>query len=249
MALRETNEAQGNWLFRHRGTLPLLILPLLLLAVWAVERNESSILERMEVWYQSIGFAIALFGLALRVYTVGTVPRGTSGRNTAGQEASVLNTTGVYSIVRHPLYVGNFLIMLGCMVFTGSWWLPLVVSFFFWAYYERIAFAEEEYLRLKFSDQFTSWSAQTPAFFPRFTRWQSPSLPFSGRTALRREYGGLLTILAFCAGSEVIGDLAFDPTPQLEYFWAVILAIGIAQALVLRWIKRKTALLNVQGRP
>jgi protein-S-isoprenylcysteine O-methyltransferase Ste14 len=185
----------------------------------------------------------------MRAYTVGTVPRGTSGRNTASQEAAVLNTSGMYSVVRHPLYLANYSIMLGCTIFTGSWWLPLVVSVLFWVYYERIAFAEEEYLRQQFGEQFTSWSARTPAFFPSFTHWQHPSLPFSGRTALRREYGGLLTILAFCAGSKVIGELVFDPTPHFGYFWAVVLAFGIAQALVLRWIKRSTVLLNVQGRP
>ncbi len=47
----------------------------------------------------------------------------------------------------------------------------------------------------------------------------------------------------------MIGDLAFDTTPHFEYFWAVVLAFGIAQALVLRWIKRSTVLLNEPGRP
>ena len=249
MALRETVEAQGNWLFRHRGTLPLLILPLLLVAVWEVEKNESVRMERMEIWYQIVGLAIAFAGWILRAYTIGTVPRGTSGRNTASQEASVLNTTGMYSVVRHPLYVGNYLIMLGCTILTGSWWLPLLVSFMFWVYYERIAFAEEEYLRLQFGDQFTAWAKQTPAFLPCLTKWRAPSLPFSWRTALRREYGGLLTVIAFSAAPEVIGDLVFDPTPHFEYFWAAVLAVGIAQAIVLRWLKRRTVLLYVEGRP
>ncbi len=59
MALRETTEAQGNWLFRYRGTLPLLILPLLVVAVRAVERSDSLDLLRLEVWYQTTGLLIA----------------------------------------------------------------------------------------------------------------------------------------------------------------------------------------------
>ncbi|MGB8874133.1 MAG: hypothetical protein WCC75_12145, partial [Desulfobaccales bacterium] len=43
----------------------------------------------------------------------GLPPRGTSGRNTQGQVAETLNTTGIYSLVRNPLYLGNFLIWLG----------------------------------------------------------------------------------------------------------------------------------------
>jgi protein-S-isoprenylcysteine O-methyltransferase Ste14 len=249
MALREATEAQGNWLFRHRGTLPLLLLPLLLIAVRAVERDESVNMQQLEKWYQVAGLTIAFAGWILRGYTVGTVPRGTSGRNTATQEALVLNTSGMYSVVRHPLYVGNYFVMIGCTVFTGSWWLPLLVSVMFWAYYDRIAFAEEEYLRLQFGDEFSGWAKRTPAFFPRVRQWESPSLPFSWRTALRREYGAMLTILSFCAGSELIGDLVFDPSPRFETFWAVVLTVGIAQALVLRWLKRKTVLLNVRGRP
>ena len=34
--------------------------------------------------------------------------KNTSGRNTHDQVADSLNTSGIYSIVRHPLYVGNF---------------------------------------------------------------------------------------------------------------------------------------------
>ncbi len=56
---------------------------------------------------------ISFFGLALRVIVVGHAPYGTSGRNTREQVADTLNTTGMYSIVRHPLYLANYLIILG----------------------------------------------------------------------------------------------------------------------------------------
>ena len=49
----------------------------------------------------------------IRIYTVGTTPAGTSGRNRDKQIAEKLNKTGVYSIIRHPLYLGNLLIWLG----------------------------------------------------------------------------------------------------------------------------------------
>ncbi|MGC9453013.1 MAG: methyltransferase family protein, partial [Oceanipulchritudo sp.] len=51
---------------------------------------------------------------------------GTSGRNTKQQVAYSLNTTGFYSVVRNPLYLGNFFMYLGIALFTHHWWLVLV---------------------------------------------------------------------------------------------------------------------------
>lgn len=58
--------------------------------------------------------AVSLFGLLIRAVTIGFTPKGTSGRNTKeGQVAEVLNTKGIYSVVRHPLYLGNYFMWLG----------------------------------------------------------------------------------------------------------------------------------------
>ncbi|MEI3590430.1 MAG: hypothetical protein V8Q44_05920 [Alistipes ihumii] len=51
---------------------------------------------------------VSLFGLAIRIRTAGHTPDRTSGRNTAeGQVADEPNTTGIYSMMRNPLYVGD----------------------------------------------------------------------------------------------------------------------------------------------
>ena len=63
---------------------------------------------------------MSFFGLGIRVFTVGFTPKNTSGRNTAEQIADVLNTSGIYSMVRHPLYVGNFFMWLGIGLLTQN---------------------------------------------------------------------------------------------------------------------------------
>ena len=68
----------------------------------------------------------------------------------AGRWPSTLNTSGLYSVVRHPLYLGNYLMWLGVALFSRTWWAPVIVSLVFWLYYERIMFAEEEFLRRQF---------------------------------------------------------------------------------------------------
>jgi protein-S-isoprenylcysteine O-methyltransferase Ste14 len=87
----------------------------------------------------------------------GYVPRGTSGRNTRWQVAETLNTTGMYSIVRNPLYLGNFIIVLGILLFVQVWWIVVIGIVGFWFFYERIVFTEEGFLRRKFGTVFLEW--------------------------------------------------------------------------------------------
>jgi len=75
----------------------------------------------------------------------GYAPRGTSGRHTLRQEAKRLNSSGMYSLLRHPLYLGNALMWLGISLFVHVWWVVVISMLIFWIYYERIMFAEEEF--------------------------------------------------------------------------------------------------------
>ena len=114
--------------------------------------------------------ALALLGQVVRFFTVGFVPRGTSGRNTRGQVAEVLNTTGMYAVVRNPIYLGNFIIWFGLSLFMKSVWFTTVIILFFTIFYERIIFREEAFLRQKFGDAFMEWADATPVIMPRSSR-------------------------------------------------------------------------------
>ena len=80
----------------------------------------------------------------------------------------------------------------------------------FGLYYERIMFAEEEFLRNKFGKQFEEWAENTPAFIPNLSEWKPPSLPFSIRPVLKKEYQGFFAIIAIFTFLEVIGDLFYQ---------------------------------------
>lgn len=91
--------------------------------------------------------------------TVGYTPKKTSGRNTKkGQVADYLNTKGMYSIVRNPLYLGNFFMGLGIFLFLCIWWVEFIYTLVFMLYYERIIFAEEQFLVKKFKQQYMEWA-------------------------------------------------------------------------------------------
>ena len=105
-------------------------------------------------------------GFLVRFYTIATSAKDTSGRNTKQQVANSLNTKGIYSIIRHPLYFGNFLIWLGIAISTLNFYFVIFMSLIFWIYYERIMLVEEKFLASKFKNDFSTWSAKVPAFFP-----------------------------------------------------------------------------------
>ena len=159
MSLAREFQQQGNWLFRWRSYLPICLLGLVGLAMWQVEALSAG--YGMHEGWKRICIVISFVGLAIRALVIGYVPEQTSGRNTRHQFAATLNTTGMYSIVRHPLYLGNYLIGLGISLVLW-WWMPVIYTLTFWMYYERIMFAEEAYLRQN-GRTFENWARGTPA--------------------------------------------------------------------------------------
>jgi protein-S-isoprenylcysteine O-methyltransferase Ste14 len=248
MALREDIEKQGNWLFRWRSYLPLLGIPIFIISL-----RDSGILQKKfgdsvgDLW-ETCAIIVSFLGLLVRCVTAGYAPGGTSGRNTKFQVAQTLNTTGMYSVSRNPLYLGNFIIVLGITLFIQVWWLALLVWFGFWLYYERIIFTEEEFLRVKFKDQFLGWAKKTPIIIPRFRNWETPKLTFSLRTVIRREFSTYFSIVSTFFFLEVITNFINRKRLTVHNSWVTFFVISLAIYLTFLFLKRKTKLLKVADR-
>ena len=246
MALQESFEIQGNKLFKRRSWLPVLIL--VPGAAWFAYltylRNEV-----MPWWLPVIFLCIGFVGLAIRIATVGHTPKGTSGRNTTqGQVAEQLNTSGIYSTVRHPLYLGNFFMWLAPALMVLDLWFVLFFCAFYWIYYERIMYAEEAFLRKKFGDAYLEWANRTPAFIPRFRNHCKSTLPFSVRNVLKREYNGFFNLILVMTAFRVLEFAIVEHRFYLDCVWIGIFAAGLLIFLVLKILKKFTNVLNVEGR-
>lgn len=248
MALRNQFEEQGGWLFRWRSYLPLVIFPVLFVALYSTDQLERLIGDTAEDYYEIACILISFLGLGVRIFVAGFVPARTSGRNTKAQLAEQLNTKGIYSIVRHPLYLGNFLIFLGVAMSVPVWWFILIFLLAFFLYYERIMYAEEAFLREKFDQEFEDWARVTPAFVPNFSRWSRPDLGFSVRNVLRREYSGFFGIIAVFSTMELLGDLIEGEALEQEPGWIAFFVFGLGVYLLLRTLKKSTRILHVEGR-
>jgi protein-S-isoprenylcysteine O-methyltransferase Ste14 len=109
-------------------------------------------------------------------------------------KADYILDEGFYSIIRHPLYSGNFFIGFGFTLASG-FYPALLLPFYsvvFFIYYYLIVREEENYLVKKFGEEFIHYRKSTPAFFPKFKRWKTGQ--FLGRNALRTEFSTYLTV-------------------------------------------------------
>ena len=250
MALQEEFEEQGIWLFRYRGVLPIIILVVATFLFLRTELYpETFILKNTayEIYFEMFALLVSLFGLAIRVYTVGHTPENTSGRNVTEQVADSLNSTGIYSTVRHPLYLGNFFMWLGPAFLTGSAWFIIAFCLFYWIYYERIMFAEEQFLRRKFGNIYTDWAKNVPAFFPSFKNFKSPSLPLSMKKVLKKEKNGLAAVFLIFSAFDIIGEVIKKET-NYNYYLIIATVLIFILYLVLKFLKRRTNLLDETGR-
>ena len=235
MALKETFENQGNFLFRYRGHIPIFFL---LLAIPFAFLGKSN-----DLFY--LNFVISLIciiaGHLVRARTVGRRELHTSGRNRSQQVASRLNTKGWYSMVRHPLYFGNFLIWLGLAFFLENYYLILILCLLFWLYYERIMFAEEQFLERKFGSNFLSWSNNVPAFFPNFSKFQASENLFSWRIVFKNEYPGVLSTMTSFLFLVIIKRTALNSGFSIQltdfYFALFILVFGLTFKVLKKYTK------------
>lgn len=198
MALVDTMVSNGLRLFKYRGQIPVLIFLLAVPVLFTTNQSLYSYLNDNQlplVAFTLISVILVAAGMALRAYTVCTTPKGTSGRNTDRQVADVLNTKGIYSVVRHPLYLANYLIWAGLLVYTMNAFAFVIVSLVYWIYYERIMLAEESFLRTKFGNQFEEWARQVPAFVPKMSIFKPGTMRFSWKTFIRREYATLMSVV------------------------------------------------------
>ena len=245
-------EEQGTLLFRWRSYVPLIILPL---AIY-FELKSNSYGTPSELSGNSWAFiclSISMFGIILRALTVGFVPRNTSGRNTTEQVAAFLNTSGIYSTVRHPLYFANFIVFAGYILRFGSLEFFVISSLIYLIYYERIMMAEERFLSEKFEETYKIWAAKTPAFLPNISKWQTPNLSFSMRAVLRREpptillVGVVFFIIEFMEDT-IIHKQELQHWVKADCFWSLLLVAFLILYIVTLVLKKTTNLLTIDGR-
>jgi protein-S-isoprenylcysteine O-methyltransferase Ste14 len=186
MSAQNQLEKLGNQFFKYRGQIPVLFFlgAFILMHFFPMYQNW------LNLNYTITAIGLVVLGHIIRALAVGKRAAHTSGRNRDQQVAHTLNSTGLYSMVRHPLYLGNITTYIGWAVFTGIDWLAPVFLVLFVAYYRLIIYAEEQFLTRKFGQTYLDWKSQTPLLLPAFWKFKANPQPFSIKVVLENEYSG-----------------------------------------------------------
>jgi protein-S-isoprenylcysteine O-methyltransferase Ste14 len=104
------------------------------------------------------GSAVALIGTLIRLWASGHVKKN-----------KVLATDGPYAYVRHPLYVGNILILLGFSMASNLWWAYALMIFLILFYYPPAISYEDAKLNRLFGEEWQNWSKNIHALIPTIT--------------------------------------------------------------------------------
>lgn len=132
------------------------------------------------------GGALAFMGLLLRTFAAGHI-----------EKSQVLAASGPFRYVRHPLYLGSFILGLGLVVAGGSWVLGVAYLALFAVIYGPAMLREEVFLRQQFGPAYDNYACRVPLFFPRPRRTQARDGRFEWRRyRVNREYQAALGYLA-----------------------------------------------------
>lgn len=106
------------------------------------------------------GLIIAGVGQVFRIYAAGFIFKNKQ-----------LASTGPYALVRHPLYLGNFLILIGFTLAGANLYVALGVALFFLIWYPAAISYEDGKLERIFEDEWRAWSKNIRALIPGRFRW------------------------------------------------------------------------------
>lgn len=182
---------KGFQQYLQRGRVPLGFLLGAISLFWAAPRPISII----------VGAVIALFGVLFRAWSAGHV-----------RKNERLATSGPYAYTRNPLYFGSFFLGLGFTIATARIELAIIFIIFYLSVYWAVMRAEAEYMTQLFPQEYQTYAAAVPMFWPRLTRWEgSTPLKFDWQLYLKyREYRAFLGMILAIA--LLVAKIYWPPT-------------------------------------
>lgn len=189
---KKSNVAIGEWFFKCRDYTPIPLIVLLLVF------GEPSVATA------TVGMLSIVFGELFRIYSVSFI--GTVSRTRSSSTGQKLVASGPFSIVRNPLYVGNFFVSFGFALFSGVAWIAVLTIVLFALQYYFIEKYEASVLTGKFGDEYMEYRKKVPAFIPSsLPKLEQIEWPKDFSPALKSEKRTLTTIFALLAFIVALG--------------------------------------------
>lgn len=140
-----------NRLFNHRGLRRLLRrirIPTALIAATILAFNIKP------EWFW-IGLAISAVGELMQLWCFAAL-----------HKEQTLATNGPYKVVRNPMYLARFLLLLGCVMFLGNWAVLLAFAVIYYFYMVNRVRREEIRLQEVFGEPYRDYCRRVSRFVP-----------------------------------------------------------------------------------
>lgn len=206
----------------------LIISPLLLVSPTLVQTYPL-----LDASLDIVGALMACCGQALRLWAWG-----------ANRPVPSFRIYGPYRLIRHPLYLGNFLIGLGLLMIFNAPLAYLMVLPSLALLYWSVTAEEEKRLEKKWGETYVEYRTQVP----RFLAWRGgivegyQRVPFRWRQALSKEGESICGLAAGAISLEVYEEVlthGFKGTEREVLFWLLLSLLFGLFSLVLYRRKRK----------
>ena len=114
--------------------------------------------------YYGIGAVLTIIGLAFAIWARYHIGRNWSGVITVKEDHALIRT-GPYAIVRHPIYSGLLLAIIGSALARGNIAAMLAIAFMLYAVLRRVSI-EERWMGETFGQAYADYKTKTPALVP-----------------------------------------------------------------------------------
>jgi len=94
------------------------------------------------------------------------------------KKKKVLARRGLYALVRNPMYIARYFLMLGVLLLTGNLWLALGFTVIYYFYMVNRVGREEPKLLEVFGDEYREYCERVPRFVPTFRGVDWRAVPY-----------------------------------------------------------------------
>lgn len=142
-----------RFLVRKRLKIRFIIIALILILNLIHQKSPNNIFVPSS---GMLGAILTIFGILLRTWAADVIIKNEK-----------LTVSGPYTLFRHPLYIGSFLMALGYCFILGDWYLFILLFLMVVGIYLPKIREEEHKLSEKFPEEWNSFCSNTAIFFQK----------------------------------------------------------------------------------
>lgn len=218
----------GNFLFKYRSFTPV---PFIIVVLLFFKPQDFG--DKTNLIITICGISFSILGEIIRIMSVGFSYFGTSGRENY-LRAENLNTSGIYSVVRNPLYIGNVLMFSGLLAVYLNIYALIIFILFLLIQYHFIIKSEENYLKGIYGDEYDRYCSRIKSICPKFSEYKKPVLYFNFRKVLFKENDSIFNMSFMFVILLAIREQSFSKVHTIIIVLLVLLYVSIKI-----WKKRK----------